>query len=47
MGPAVSTAHRSTTTLRRHFRHTLATTPDVYRRTFTTAPAGDRKVENT
>jgi AraC family transcriptional regulator, transcriptional activator FtrA len=27
------------TTLRRHFRHTLATTPDAYRRTFTTAPA--------
>jgi transcriptional regulator GlxA family with amidase domain len=28
------------TTLRRHFRQTLATTPDAYRRTFTTAPAG-------
>jgi AraC family transcriptional regulator, transcriptional activator FtrA len=27
------------TTLRRHFRQTLATTPDTYRRTFTTAAA--------
>jgi AraC family transcriptional activator FtrA len=30
----------SAATLRRHFRHTLATSPDAYRRTFTTAPAG-------
>jgi transcriptional regulator GlxA family with amidase domain len=27
----------SAATLRRHFRDTLATTPDAYRRTFTTA----------
>jgi AraC family transcriptional regulator, transcriptional activator FtrA len=30
----------SAATLRRHFRHTLATSPDAYRRTFTTARAG-------
>ena len=30
----------SAATLRRHFRDTLATTPDAYRRTFTTAAAG-------
>lgn len=29
----------SAATLRRHFRQTLATSPDAYRRTFTTAPA--------
>jgi AraC family transcriptional regulator, transcriptional activator FtrA len=29
----------SAATLRRHFRHTLATSPDAYRRTFTTASA--------